>query len=130
MTISNHDDVIDSREIVERVAELEAEAETEEGSDDLDTIAERNAEHATLSALLSELRDAGDDSPEDGITLIRHSYFVEYAQELAEELGLLESESGTTNGWPFYCIDWEQAARELRMDYTPVEFDGVTYWVR
>lgn len=27
-------------------------------------------------------------------------------------------------------VDWERAARELQMDYTPVEFDGVTYWVR
>ena len=28
------------------------------------------------------------------------------------------------------CIDWAQAARELRMDYTSVDFDGVTYWIR
>lgn len=27
-------------------------------------------------------------------------------------------------------IDWERAAEELRMDYTAVDFDGVTYWVR
>jgi hypothetical protein len=28
------------------------------------------------------------------------------------------------------CIDWNEAASELQMDYTAVEFDGVTYWVR
>lgn len=37
-----------------------------------------------------------------------------------------------------YCADYwahcpscaERAARELQMDYTSVEFDGITYWVR
>ena len=27
-------------------------------------------------------------------------------------------------------IDWDQAARELRMDYASVEYDGVTHWYR
>ena len=27
-------------------------------------------------------------------------------------------------------IDWAQAAHELQMDYTSVDFDGVTYWIR
>jgi hypothetical protein len=161
MTISKHDDVIDSREIVERVAELASWSEctvcgeqcdvsqdrgykwlhvhsgdvycgTGDGATASPTILDEDesAELVTLRALLSQLETVGGDSPEDGQTLVRDSYFVNYAQELAEELGLLESESGTTNGWPFYCIDWEQAARELRMDYTSVEFDGVTYWVR
>ena len=26
--------------------------------------------------------------------------------------------------------DWERATRELQMDYTEVDFDGVTYWIR
>lgn len=34
------------------------------------------------------------------------------------------------NRWPFTCIDWDKAAQELQMDYTSVEFDGITYWVR
>jgi hypothetical protein len=28
------------------------------------------------------------------------------------------------------CIDWDQAARELQVDYFDVDFDGVTYWIR
>jgi hypothetical protein len=32
--------------------------------------------------------------------------------------------------WPFTCIDWEQAASELQMDYSAVDFDGVIYWIR
>jgi antirestriction protein len=58
--------------------------------------------------------------------LIRDSYFEDYAQELADDLGLLQK--GST--WPYTCIDWEQAARELQMDYSMVTFDGVDYWVR
>jgi hypothetical protein len=27
-------------------------------------------------------------------------------------------------------IDWEATARNVRTDYTAVDFDGVTYWIR
>jgi hypothetical protein len=61
-----------------------------------------------------------------GETLIRDSYFEEYAQELAEDLGYLQKNVS----WPYDCINWEQAARELQQDYTSADFDGVTYWLR
>ena len=51
---------------------------------------------------------------------------LERSAELAEDCGMLTN----TDSWPNRCIDWEQAARELRMDYTSVDFDGVTYWIR
>lgn len=56
--------------------------------------------------------------------LIRHSHFKDYAQELAEDRGMLENASS----WPLTCIDWEQAARELQYDYSRVDFRGVTYY--
>lgn len=37
----------------------------------------------------------------------------DYAENLAEELGAIPEDSA----WPLNCIDWEQAARELPMDY-------------
>ena len=43
---------------------------------------------------------------------------VEFAQEMAEELGEIPKD----NRWPHYCIDWEWAGRELMMDYS--EQDG------
>ena len=61
-----------------------------------------------------------------GATLIRDSYFKTYAQQFADDIGAVNSEAG----WPNSCIDWEQAADELQMDYTAIEFDGVTDWVR
>jgi antirestriction protein len=55
-----------------------------------------------------------------------YSYFKEYARELAEDTGTINK----SNEWPNYCIDWERAAAELKMDYTSVEVDGETYWFR
>jgi len=44
----------------------------------------------------------------------RDGGLVEYAQELAEEL---HGEEMRKAHWPFSCIDWEHAARELSYDY-------------
>jgi antirestriction protein len=118
--IDNTADVIDSRDIIARIEELRAQLEADGSLSDEDT-----AELLTLDALAKQ----GDDYAADwqyGETLIRDSYFKAYAQELAEEIGAI-SPSAT---WPNTCIDWDQAARELRMDYTAVEFGPVTYWVR
>lgn len=116
--ISNFDDVIDSRDVIERIEELAAIEAT-------DVTDEERAELDALSALIAEAKDYAPDW-EYGAALIRDSYFVTYAQELAEDIGAINPDAA----WPANCIDWEQAARELRMDYTSVEFDGVTYWVR
>ena len=115
-TISNCDDIIDSRDIIERIEELEADDERDEAdSDELTT--------------LQEFAKEGEDYAEDwahGATLIRDSYFETYAEELATDCCEMPSD----NSWPMYCIDWEWAARDLQIDYTQIEFDGVTYWVR
>ncbi len=85
----------------------------------------------TLFQELADLEALQDDTEgyapdwKHGATLIRNSYFTKYAQELADDLGLLARDSA----WPYTCIDWERAARELQYDYTQVEFAGVTYWV-
>ncbi len=83
------------------------------------------AELTALQKLASEAADYCADW-KYGESLIRDSYFKTYAQELAEDVGDVPKDLA----WPFTCIDWDQAARELQYDYTSVEFDGVTYWVR
>lgn len=56
--------------------------------------------------------DAGDvDSFRDAYAGCYHSGAA-YAEDSAYELGLLD---GTERRWPFYCIDWEAAWRELEM---------------
>lgn len=61
-----------------------------------------------------------------GETLIREGHFETYAESIAEDLGYTDRDVH----WPHDCIDWEKAARELRVDYTSVDFDGETFLVR
>ena len=112
--ITNSEDVIDSREIIDRIAYLE-------DSEDADEIEER----AALVALAEQAEGYAADW-QYGEQLIRDSYFKDYAMELAEDIGAVDANAS----WPNTCIDWDQAARDLQMDYTSVEFAGVTYWIR
>ncbi len=141
--ITNSQDIIDSRDVIERIQELEAElTEVKDGEstqaeemDLIDWIETLDIPHHPFSdtieeyKMLTEVADEASGYSPDwqyGSTLIRDSYFEDYAQETAEDCGMIQDNAS----WPYTCIDWEKAARELQMDYTSVEFDGVTYWVR
>lgn len=132
MEVNNSEDVMDSRDVIARIEELkeirdDAETDATEHGHQTDTEpfgTEEREELTTLESLASEAE--GSPDWQHGETLIRDSYFKEYAQELAEDCGLVDAAAT----WPTHCIDWEQAARELQMDYTAVEFDGVDYWIR
>ena len=126
--ISNFDDIIDLREIHERIEELEEEGHGEGEGHDQES--DEAIELRRTLAFSEECKGNGGDEKWRGewypLTAIRDSYFKDYAQELAEDIGAIPAGLG----WPCTCIDWDQAARELQMDYTAVEFDGITYWVR
>jgi antirestriction protein len=87
-------------------------------------------EFSKLKSLLEDLAGNGGDEQWRGdwypITLIPDYEFEDYARELADDIGAINKNAS----WPNTCIDWEQAARELQMDYTTVEYDGTTYWYR
>ena len=106
--------IIDSRDLIAEMNELQA---SQEAGEDFD---------AERLAALQELDRAGIEDWQHGAQLIRDDHFQDYAEDLADDLGL----TGRGEEWPFTCIDWVQAARELQHDYTPYEFDGETYWVR
>lgn len=120
-TISNSDDVVDSRDVIERIEELRAELDDETGTAGDD----EKAELLALEELQEEVRGYCPDW-KYGATLVRDSYFRKYAQSLADDIGAIDLDAG----WPCNCIDWDEAANQLQADYTAVEFDGVTYWVR
>lgn len=138
--ISNYDDIIDVRDVIARVEELREERDTfVVGSPDGNEAeapeqwAAENPEDAaeleTLEDLLASLCGKGGDEQWEGdwypVIMVRDSYFEDYAQDLAEDCGFTSG-----NEWPARCIDWGQAALELQMDYSFVEFNGVTYWYR
>ncbi len=151
-TIDQYADVLDVRDIIARVEELESELQdamdaNEEGHT-LETLAEYvdairqdcSAAHAhplineaeeltALRAFLEELAGSGGDEQWRGdwypVTLIRDSYFVDYVQELLEDCGDIPK------NLPHYIhIDWESTARDIRVDYSGADFHGVTYWYR
>lgn len=115
-TIDNKDDVIDSRDVIARLEYLrDGDGLTDDEKRELDA----------LIKLDEEGRDYAPDW-EYGATLIRDSYFTDYAMQLAEDIGAIKADAQ----WPYNFIDWTMAAHELRIDYTSVDFGGVTYWVR
>ena len=157
--INNLEDMIDSRDVIARIEYLESEHESarealELAADDLEDLASdptpcpetlaaaQTAYDSARAALqtfetdylpemlaLRELASECEGYVADwvhGEALIRDSYFREYAMQLADDIGAVPSDAQ----WPNTCIDWDQAARELQMDYTSISFDGVDYWVR
>jgi len=155
--ITNSEDILDSRTIIARIEELEelmncvnclgegnadgtahaVEPVNEEGeplvcvgwesqADD-----DEREELVMLTAFMDDLKGNGGDEQWRGdwypVTLVRDSYWEDYAREEAEDMYGKELEGSY---WPFTCIDWERAARELQMDYSSAEFDCVTYWYR
>ena len=129
--IDNNQDTLDSRDVIARRDELVEEREALAAVSDDDNKGnaqpalmewdEANAEE--LAALEAFIQD-GSAEWDHGVTLVRETYFEDYAQELADDLGAIPKDAR----WPLTCIDWEQAARELRYDYTGADFDGVTYY--
>ena len=111
--ITNDQDIIDSRDVIDRIDYLE-------GSEDEEDIEELEA----LNKLAEQASGSADWTY--GETLIRDSHFRDYAEQLAEDLDLIK----INTSWPRTSIDWEQAAEELQIDYTNVDFDGVEYWIR
>lgn len=62
----------------------------------------------------------------NGVVFISEAHFIEYAKEFADDIGAVDLKAG----WPADCIDWEEAADQLKIDYTQVEVNGVTYYYR
>lgn len=109
--IENDQDVIDSRDVIARIEALQ-------GTEDEGELKEL----AALEALAKEAEGYAPDW-QHGEALIRDSYFESYMDEMLEDCGELPKDL------PCYLsitVDY----KALQMDYTSVEFDGVTYWIR
>lgn len=114
-------DVIDSRDIIERLEELsDAEELTEDESEELEQ----------LKALAEEAKGYSSDW-KYGETLIKDEYFTEYIEELIDECYSLPKEL-TSGDWPWrhITVDYEAAAEEAKQDYACVTFGSDEYWIR
>ena len=118
-------DRLDSRDLLDRLEELEA-TQDEIGFQRDDSGDDMQAELDMLRALRDETEGYADDSWRDGVFFVANWDWKNYAQELADEMGAIPKEYS----WPASYIDWDAAARDLRMDYTSCEIDGNTYWYR
>ena len=150
---------LDTRDLYKRQQELDSLRETVESArDELDQLSTQKPaeDESTLAeleewetsvkdaqaALDSAVADFGEDEQTEldelnelesevsewrhGETMIPENDFEDYARQLADDLGAIPDE----NRWPCTCIDWEQAAKELAMDYSLVSFQGTDYYVR
>ncbi|QIK18319.1 hypothetical protein G7968_07695 [Ralstonia solanacearum] len=138
--IDNTEDVIDSRDVIARIEELEDTEATllinvEKGLPS--AVADHEAwksgdegqELTKLKALAEQCEGYGDWG--HGETLIHEDHFVKYIEELIDDCYSLPKEL-TSGNWPYrhITIDYEAAAEEAKVDYTEVDFDGQTYFLR
>lgn len=143
--ISNSADILDSRDIIARIEELQDERDnyqpdTDDGIPEDDDVialtdeqrhkawAEANDDDANELRVLLALQEEASASPDwpHGEALIRDSYFEEYARDLADDCGMVDKKAT----WPNTFIAWEAASEALKQDYMSVDFDGVEYWIR
>jgi hypothetical protein len=120
-------DIIDTRDVISRLAELESDLEIfmDEGEDE--NIEEKDFEEIYELEVLRELESdlVSESEYKYGMTLIAEDHFEDYCRELVEEIGDLPKD------FPSYIeIDWHQTSENLRVDYSEVQINGNTYYYR
>ena len=140
MTLIQHDNVLDVSNLAELARQCEdflAEVEDDPSESwDEDDIGDARD---TLTALRSMLMDLGiyvaldgavsgelEDVARNESTLISEHHFPTYAEELAHDIGAIDSNFS----WPLTHIDWDSAADALKIDYSTVTLDGQDYLIR
>ena len=144
------ENIIDTRDIQDRIDELNDDIDTLENEisdlseeiDELDEddpddkneidlklydIEDKRGQIEDLQEELSMLLDVKSEVPEFsyGETLIHESYWVEYVQDLCEDCGYISRD------FPHWiAIDWDATADNVAMDYSTIELDGNTYYFR
>ena len=122
------DAFFDSRDVIERIAELEAyylgDSDAEFSADLINDVSERE-EFVALVALQEEAEGHISDW-QYGETFYAWDALVEYTEETVNECY-------TTGGLPSWVtnhIDWKKVTEEVKVDYTEFEFRGTTYYAR
>lgn len=156
----SHDDVIDSRDVIARLEELDAERQaledaTDEARDAYDyhnsEDTEEGPEWEALQEAIKAQVDWNESAEADewnalkrladqcehvadwihGETLINEDYFTKYIENLIDDCYEMPKEMNSGN-WPYrhMTMDYEAAAEEAKVDYEEVDFDGTTFFIR
>lgn len=130
VTFASHGDGDSSGELAEALTTAQTALEAAQAALEAFDASDDKEELDELESLLKELEGYGGDHQFEGDwypgQLIRDSYFKEYAEQLADDIGAVNSDAG----WPNNCIDWDKAANQLLLDYSEVEIDGIEYHYR
>jgi hypothetical protein len=125
VTVDLTADIIDIRDIIERIEELPDLIESEGCEEQCNAYRE---ELATLTGIMSELQGNGGDEQWQGDwypqMLIRDHHFVDYCRELCEDIGAVPRDLPA-----YIAIDWDETARNLMSDYSSVEIPCNHRWV-
>jgi flagellar hook-basal body complex protein FliE len=83
----------------------------------------------TLTEVIRQGEEASDWSYGEG--LIHESYFTQYTEDLIKDCYELpkEFESGKWP-WKHMTLDYEGAAEEAKSDYSTIDVEGHTYYIR
>lgn len=147
------DEVIDSRDIEERIDDLESDRdayqedvnEAQEAIDDADEDADDlHTLEANLSAAQEALKAWEEDNAEElmmltafrdevegytdwrhGETLIQEEYWTEYVRDMLADTGEIPRDLPS-----YIVIDWDATADNIKADYSEAELDGQTYYFR
>ena len=116
----NTDQIMDSREISDRIDELQDTDINEVLSD------EDHSELQLLRALQEAFQNYGDW--DHGDSVIPEACFVEYISDIIDECYEIKKSSD----WPYrhMTLDYEAAADEAKQDYTTCDHEGETYYFR
>lgn len=126
--VDNNNDILDSRDIISRIEELENDRDSWSDDADSDTTWEAECpDDAQELTILTDLAEECENYSEwvHGEVLVRYSYWEDYVQELLEGCGDIPRDM------PHYLvIDWKQTADNISQDYAIVTYDGVDYYIR
>ena len=126
--VDNNNDILDSRDIISRIEELENDRDSWNDDEDNETAWEAEyPEDATELTTLTDLAEECENYSEweQGEVLVRYSYWEDYVQELLADCGDIPRDL------PHYLvIDWKKTDDNISQDYATVTYDGVDYYIR
>jgi hypothetical protein len=158
MSIHNGQDIIDSRDVIARIEELQDDREAYQDASNtaaeaLKNVAPEDANEDHMFELqdeadgtLDELNNwdqvngeelkalrALDSEGRDATSEWSHGEALirdSYFEDYAMQLADDIGAIDRNAEWPVNCIDWKQAAEQLQQDYSSVNFEGEDYWIR